>query len=456
MSSNTSVLSRWTVTAYGLPAFAFAMLLLPPYVLLPVFYSQNMGLSLQLVGYVVVACRLLDAVTDPVIGFLSDRTRSGFGRRRIWIALAVPFTIFTVLMLFVPPGEADIVWFAVGMAGLTLAWTMLLLPYSAWGAELSTDYNTRTLVVGVREGFGLAGTLVVVSIPAAMTAYGIIDPRAHMNAVGYTIVAAIVVTVAIALMHVPDTRHAPADGKQPPFRLREVFSNKPFVRLLAAYLVNSFANSLPATLFILFVGHVLGLQDMYGPLLLAYFLSAMLAIPIWLSVSRALGKHRTWCASMILASVVFSMTPFVVHPGEIYPFLVITVLTGIAAGADFAIPSAIQADVIDLDTLNTGQNRAGLFFAIWGVVTKLSFALAALAFPLLEFQGFNASAFEADGHSANSQESITLLVMLYAVVPVVLKSGALMLVWSFPIGRAEQAAIRQQIEDRQRGLSSPV
>lgn len=454
MSSNTSALSRWTVTAYGLPAFAFAMLLLPPYVLLPVFYSQNMGLSLQMVGYVVVACRLLDAVTDPVIGYLSDRTRSGFGRRRIWIVTAVPFTVFSVLMLFVPPSQTDIVWFAAGMAGLTLAWTMLLLPYSAWGAELSDDYNTRTNIVGVREGFGLAGTLVVVSIPAAMTAFGIVDPRLHMNAVGYTIVLAIVLTVAVALMNVPDTGHAAPKDERTPFQLGAVFANKPFVRLLLAYLVNSFANSLPATLFILFVGHVLGLQDMYGPLLLAYFLSAMLAIPAWLAVSRVVGKHRTWCVSMMLASVVFSMTPFVVSAGEIYPFLVITILTGIAAGADFAIPSAIQADVIDLDTLNTGQNRAGLFFAIWGVVTKLSFALAALAFPLLELQGFNASAFDAGGRSANSQEAITLLVMLYAVVPVVLKAGALMLVWSFPIGRDEQVAIRQKIEERRRGLTS--
>lgn len=449
MSSNATPLSRWTLTAYGLPAFAFAMLLLPPYVLLPVFYSQNMGLALHLVGYVVVACRVFDAITDPVIGFLSDRTRSRFGRRKIWIATAVPFTIFTVLMLFVPPAQTDITWFAVGMAGLTLAWTMLLLPYSAWGAELSSDYNTRTTVVGVREGLGLAGTLVVVSIPAAMTGFGITDPRQHMNAVGYTIVAALVITVAIALMSVPDAERAPPRGQGPTFRLREIFANKPFVRLLTAYLVNSFANSLPATLFILFVGHVLGLPDMYGPLLLAYFLSAMLAIPAWLLVSRVIGKHRTWCASMILASAIFSLTPFVVNPGELYPFLIITILTGIAAGADFAIPSSIQADVIDLDTLNTGQNRAGVFFAIWGVVTKMSFALAALSFPLLESQGFNASALDAAGKSGNSPEALMLLTALYAMVPVGLKAIALMLVWSFPLGRAEQASIREQIEARQ-------
>ena len=129
----------------------------------------------------------------------------------------------------------------------------------------------------------------------------------------------------------------------------------------------------------------------------------MIAIPFWLLVSRVIGKHRTWCTSMILASVIFSLTPFVVNPGELYPFLIITILTGLAAGADFAIPSSIQADVIDLDTLTTGQNRAGVFFAIWGVVTKMSFALAALSFPLLEAQGFNASAIDAAGKSGNDE-----------------------------------------------------
>lgn len=446
MTSIASKPSAWTIAAYGLPAFSFAMLLLPPYVLLPVFYSQTLGLPLHLVGYVVVACRVLDAITDPIIGHLSDQTRSRFGRRRSWIAAAVPFTVITVMMLFIPPGQPDIVWFAAGMAGLTLAWTMLLLPYSAWGAELSTDYNTRSTIVGVREGLGLAGTLVVVSIPAVMTAMGTTDPRLHMSAVGQTIIGALVVTVIVALLFVPDDLPASAPSPERRARWRDVLGNGPFVRLVIAYLVNSLANGLPATLFILFVGHVLGLPDMYGPLLLAYFLSALIAIPFWLQVARRIGKHRTWSIAMVMAAAIFSLTPFVVSEGELFPFLAITVLTGLAAGADLSLPSSIQADVIDLDTLKTGENRAGLFFAIWGVVTKMSFALAALSFPLLEAYGFNASAIDSAGRSTNPAEAIEMLVLLYAVAPVALKALALALVWSFPLGAAEQAAIRQQLD----------
>lgn len=437
--------SRKVIFAYGAPAFAFAMLLLPPYVLLPVFYSQTMGLSLQLVGYVVVACRIFDAFTDPLIGTLSDRTRSRLGRRRVWVLCAVPLTVITVMMLFMPPPDPSIWWFAAGLAGLTLAWTMLLLPYSAWGSELSPDYNVRTFVVGVREGFGLAGTLLVVSVPAVMTAFGYVDPKDHMFAVGGTIVVALAIFSLPLLSFVPDPDSTTTHVVPPRFRVRDVLSNAPFVRLVMAYLINSLANGLPATLFILFVGHVLGLPELYGPLLLAYFVSALLAIPIWFLISRRLGKHRTWAFAMLLACAVFSLTPFVVVQGELIPFLVITVLTGIAAGADMALPSSIQADVIDVDTLNTGANRAGLFFAIWGVVTKLSFALAALSFPLLEWSGFSASAISADGQTSNPEASLALLVALYAVVPIILKLVACSLIWRFPLGEAEHRAVRDKL-----------
>lgn len=446
MSKTGTGLSRSVVMAYGLPGFAFAMLLLPPYVLLPAFYTQTMGLPLYLVGLVVVACRVLDAFTDPVIGILSDRTRSRFGRRRIWVASAVPFCIVMVLMLFVPPQNPTIWWFAAGLAGLTLSWTLLLLPYSAWGAELTTEYNSRTMIVSVREGFGLAGTLVVVSIPAVMTALGYRDPEIQMNAVGGVIIFAIVLTTLPLFFLVPDPNTGKSEITQPKFRMRDVFSNVPFRRLVTAYLVNSLANGLPATLFILFVGHVLGLPDFYGPLLLAYFVCALLAVPFWFWISRRFGKHRTWAIAMLFACIVFSATPFVVVQGEYLPFLIITILTGFAAGADFAIPSSIQADVIDVDTLRCGANRAGLFFAIWGVVTKLSFALAALSFPLLDLAGFSASALDSAGLTLNSGSSLALLVGLYSIVPVLLKLVAVKLIWNFPLGEDEHKAVRQQLE----------
>lgn len=446
MSETGSKLPRSVVVSYGLPGLAFAMLLLPPYVLLPVFYTQTIGLPLYLVGLVVVGCRVFDAFTDPVIGVLSDRTRSRLGRRRIWIVFAVPLTVLMVLMLFVPPENPSIWWFGAGLAGLTLSWTMLLLPYSAWGAELSPDYNTRTMVVSVREGMGLAGTLIVVSIPAAMTAAGYADPELHMNAVGATIVVALLLTTLPLLSFVPDPNTAATGPARTRFRIRDIASNAPFRRLVSAYLVNSLANGLPATLFILFVGHVLGLPDLYGPLLLAYFVSALAAIPFWFRISKVLGKHRTWAIAMIFACIVFSATPLVVQEGEYLPFLIITVLTGLAAGADFALPSSIQADVIDVDTLHSGSNRAGLFFAIWGVVTKLSFALAALSFPLLDWAGFDASALDPAGGSLNPEASLSLLVALYAILPVALKLVAIAIIWRFPLGEAEHRAVRQQLE----------
>jgi Na+/melibiose symporter-like transporter len=228
--------------------------------------------------------------------------------------------------------------------------------------------------------------------------------------------------------------------------LRAIAGNAPFRRLILAYLINAFANGLPATLFLLFVSHVIGAPEAYGPLLLAYFLAGLAGIPIWSRLARRLGKHRTWVIAMALACGAFAFTPFVVGEGDVVPFLIISVISGIGFGADLVLPSAIQADVVDVDTKASGEQRTGLFFALWGIATKLSFALAAVSLPVLHWVGFDADAFNGAGKSANGADALFALAMLYAAVPVALKLVAMAMMWSFPLDAARQREIRSAIE----------
>jgi len=199
------------------------------------------------------------------------------------------------------------------------------------------------------------------------------------------------------------------------------------------------ANGLPATLFILFVTHVLQIPERVGPLLLVYFLAGVVAIPFWLWLSYQLGKHRAWSCSMIWACLAFVWVPLL-GPGDFWPFLIICTLSGLSLGADLALPSSIQADVVDLDWLESGRRRTGLFFAVWGMATKVSLALAVgFAFPVLDWLGFS-----ADGD--NSPRALLGLAALYGLVPVLIKFGAIALVWNFPIDAADQARIRARIE----------
>jgi GPH family glycoside/pentoside/hexuronide:cation symporter len=233
----------------------------------------------------------------------------------------------------------------------------------------------------------------------------------------------------------------PVRQRELPFRngLRLAFANRPFRRLILAFFLNGIANGLPATLFLLFVRHVLGADVDAGPLLLLYFVSGMAAVPAWLWLSHRIGKHRAWAASMLWACLMFAWVPFL-GPGDVVAFAVICVLSGASLGADLAIPASMQADVIDLDRVLSGRRRTAFFFALWSMASKLALAMAVgIAFPVLGAIGF-----VADG--ANPPRAILGLALLYAFVPVLFKLAATALVWRFELDAARQKELRAQIE----------
>jgi glycoside/pentoside/hexuronide:cation symporter, GPH family len=177
-----------------------------------------------------------------------------------------------------------------------------------------------------------------------------------------------------------------------------------------------------------------------GILILVYFLAAVLAIPVWSALSKKYGKHRAWCFAMIITCAAFAWVPLL-EPGQVLAFGVVCVVTGMGLGADLALPPALQADVVDFDTLRNRENRAGLFFALWSMVTKLSLALAVgITFPLLAALGFDPKA------ESNSETALWSLAVIYAWVPVVLKLVAIALVWAFPITPARQRLMRKRLD----------
>jgi Na+/melibiose symporter-like transporter len=152
-----------------------------------------------------------------------------------------------------------------------------------------------------------------------------------------------------------------------------------------------------------------------------------------------MGKHRAWIAAMVWACAVFVWVPLL-GPGDVWWFVAVCVLTGLSLGADLVLPSAMQADVVDLDTLESGSQRTGVFFALWGMATKLALAVAVgLAFPLLDLAGFR------DG-SDNDAFALFALAALYALVPVIFKAIAIVLMHGYPITAVSQAEVRTRLE----------
>lgn len=430
----TAKLGRFVLFAYGAPGLPLAALLLPLYVFLPAFYAEHVGLGFAAVGAALLAARLWDMATDPLIGMLSDRMSSRWGRRRPWLLLGTPVVMISAWFLFVPGSAVGVPYLIVWSAVLYLGATMIQLPYQAWGAELSADYHGRTRIAAAREVQVVFGTLLAAALPALLAG----GTPAAMRGLAWMILLALPIAVVLAVRFVPEGPLVRPNWLGWRRGIRLLAANRPFRRLIAAYFLNGIANGLPASLFLLFVAHVLERPDSSGLLLFVYFLCGIAAVPLWLGLSRRFGKHRVWMGAMIWACAVFVWVPLL-GPGDLWWFVVVCVLTGASLGADLVLPPSMQADVVDEDTLESGTPRTGLYFALWGLVTKLALALAVgLSFPLLELAGFGG----ADG------AGLFALAALYGLAPVVFKLGAVALMRGFPITAERQAEIRRLIAAR--------
>lgn len=183
------------------------------------------------------------------------------------------------------------------------------------------------------------------------------------------------------------------------------------------------------------------MPDARGAFLFVYFLFGIAGVPIATASARRFGKHRAWGAAMVFNCLVFAFAPLL-PSGAAFAFGAICVLTGLCLGFDLSLPAAIQADVIDVDTARSGEQRSGVYFAAWSLATKLSLAAGVgLVFPLLASFGF-----DPDTGADQPASALTALAVIYGFMPIVLKLVAVAIMWRFPLGEAEQRRLRPEIE----------
>ncbi len=440
-------MNRRILLAYALPALAVAMPTLPIYIYLPSFYATEVGLGLTAAGTALLAARVFDTVTDPVAGYVSDRLRSRWGRRKPLIVVGAIIAGLSMLALVHPPTEAGFVYLLVSSLCLYAGWTLVVVPYTAWGAELTSGYNERSRITAAREGAMLIGILIASAIPVVAVSAGLVDGEAEgLRVIAWSaLIVGFPAFVWLAL-RVPDAtlvRPKLTRTVIPGWReaVRTMRANKPFLRLFIAWFVNGLANGLPAVLFLLYMEHGLGIGENDRPqFILAYFLPGVLCVPLWIWLSGRFDKHRVWCAAMLIASAAFAVVPLL-GPGDTFYFLLVCVATGATLGADLALPPSMQADVVDYDRMRSGRDRTGMYFALWSVATKMALALSVgIAFPVLDLAGFDPVAEQPD--------AIWALVVIYALVPVVLKITAVAVVLTFPLGREKHDTIRKWLAKR--------
>lgn len=431
-------MSKGVLAAYGSLAFPLAAAFIALQVIVPTYYAESTSLSLSIIGGLLLLARLCDTVTDPLVGYWSDQSKSRFGRRKVFVVAAAPLVALSVWFLFNPAEDVGAFYLLSWTVCVYVAGTLAIVPASAWAAELSDDYNQRSLITGTRVAFGLAGTLAALVIPALVGSGETQDLSTTLFIITLLVLVSLVISTIWAAIKVPDTAQTtlPSNSVSAAWSLMK--TPNPFRQLLLSFLLNAIANAIPATLFLLFVTHVLNVPDKAGVFLFLYFICAAAAVPVWVAISKRWGKHRTWSVAMLIACLFFLWTPFLNGDSVIW-FYVIVAATGFATGADLALPSAINADVIEWDALESGYRRPGLFFALWGTASKLSYGLAiGIAFPLLEIAGFSAT-------EANDGDALLWLAILYGAPCILFKLAAIWTMRHYPITEVAHAEIRRKL-----------
>jgi len=440
-------------------------------------YYAELGISLYAMSAVIFAARLSDAVTDPIIGVLSDKTKSPWGRRKPWVVAGAPFLMLSIYMLFMPPADPSIWYFGTWIVMLYLAYTIVALPYYAWGAEMSTDYERRTHISGRREQFHFGGNLSFNLLPivAALFIYlaassgdiaeivgnfttefqNIMKTRAGnidviLEWLTTFVMVAIPVTVVLAVVFAPEPKHD-ASASRPVSLLasmKVIRRNGPYLRVVISYMITTFGIALVAAMSYFFVKHVVRVGELYPVYVLVYYTASVIGVSPWMWFSRRVGKHKAFMACILWYSVWASVLPFV-PAGEFSLFLVVMTLKGCSVAAMLALAASMAADSIDIDFARTGQYRAGLYFAIWGFLRKGAYAVGgALALAAVAFVDFDPTAdVGLSGTSeGNSENSLFWLTMLYTVIPAAIHCMAIPIMWRYPLTEKRHAKFKQRLD----------
>lgn len=428
----------WRYAALGLP---LALPTVAVYVLLPTWYFETFGLPLALIGAVLLFTRLLDVLTDPLIGWFVDR----FPRvRPARLILGGGLLCAPSLLLLVNPWRDNpTLSLLIGLVFLYLGWTLIQIPYIAWLPRLHDDSLQRNRAASARETMTIAGLVVSAALPLAAALAGLNTQQGLNLLAGITVLAGLAAIQALRrLPHAP-TAKPRATPRVSTWRLFQ--HNRLALRLLSAWFLNGLANGFPAVLFPLFVSAWLGGSEQDRALyILLYFGAAILSLPLWLLLSRHIARPRLWCLAMIAAIGAFALAPLL-SPATAAAFVPICLVTGAALGADLTLPHVLQAEVSDWDRYRFNQERNGILFACWNMATKLALALSAgFAFVLLGVSGFD----------SGNTGPLWLLGLIYAVLPCVFKALAVVLLWNYPLQPGHHRAIRHRLARRLRSASN--
>jgi GPH family glycoside/pentoside/hexuronide:cation symporter len=379
------------------------------------------------------------------MGYVSDRTRSRWGRRRPYFLLSALPLWAAFYLIWAPSSSLSptgtFLHLLICYLALYTFWTVFSIPYLSLGMELTPDYHERTRVFGVRQGFYIAGTALGMLAPGFF-ASGMGDKLAGYSLMGAIFGALMVVMIAIAFVRIRE-RTTPAESHGFPFfeGLRVTFRNRAFRVLLFVYLFSVVGGSFIAPLSLFIAKYVIQAEWAMKYVMLAYLVGSLGSIPLWLRLSRTYGKQKTWTWALLLATVGYAIS-FSYHEGTWIRWIILAVVVGAGNGCTMTLGPAVSADVIDSDELETGKRREGAFVGVWSFVDKAAVGLAVF----VGLQGLDAIGYEPNVEQ--NADVIAGMKFLYCLLPAIFHLAALIIFQRFPITPEVHADIRAQLDAR--------
>lgn len=430
---------------YALPWLVVQIVTLPLVNFVPGYYASELGIPLLQVSLVLLVGRGLDIFTDPLIGLLSDRTRTRIGRRKPWIIAGLPILMLGAWLLFRPPDDAGAFYLLASVTVVYLGFTMIQITYAAWGAELSPDYQGRSRIAGWREGVGMVGTLTAISSPLIAQQFGG-GLKEAMGAIAVAVLLLAPLLAAPALMFVPE----PPPRLENKVRLgisrgvRLALGNRDF-RIFAGGLFFVFIGIAPggALSYILFKD-AFGAPHLFAWAIMGGWLMTLLCLPFWLWLGGRIGKHLSMIGALAWITVFQLLTPVLLY-ASIDPvwMVVLSVFNGAGLGALLVLPYSMIADIIDADTIASGRERSGIFMALGAIILKGALMLGvalALAWPAMF--GFDAALGPDNSFAARMQVAIgsswLTVAFFLCAMPFFLR---------YPLTRERQEKLRAMIEE---------
>lgn len=418
------------------------------------FATDILLIAPAVMGAIYSLSRLWDAVTDPLIGYISDRTTLKLGRRRTWIlASCLPIAV-GFYMVFAPPASLTedqlALWMGVAVIGFYSAMTVFYVPHLSLGAELSDDYHERSRMFGVRHAAYIIGCILsLVSLNYLIREEFSANPdvrglAAELGLVAVVIMVVLVLFAVVRLRERPEFQGRVSAG---PFKaFKDVWQN-PHARLLLVVTFIEYVGSSAIAALTLYVTHyVVGAPTLAPLIILAYMVPSSASVPLWVPLSRRFGKIRVWIGGMILTGLSFgAMFLLAFMDSEnmrIGWIIAMAFFAGLANGCGGTMGPSVQGDVIDYDEHLTGERKEGAYFAAWNFVQKSALGLMLLLTGfVLEFSGFVPNV-------EQTQDVKVAMVTLYGLFPLVCYAVGAYMFSRFTLDEQAHAKIRADLDAR--------